>query len=1169
MVTDTSDDSRPNRLGGRSIKCPSCRAENSADAIFCDECGTRLEWNCAGCGQANRLGARFCKKCGQALIQAPVPGPVATPRFASPDTYTPAHIAQKILTSKSALEGERKQVTVLFADLKGSLELLADRDPEEARQLLDPVLERMMEAVHRYEGTVNQVMGDGIMALFGAPLAQEDHAVRACYAALVMQESVRRYAAEVQRTQGIPLHIRVGLNSGEVVVRSVSSDLHIDYSAVGQTTHLAARMEQTAMPGSILMAEATLRLAEGYIQVKSIGPVAVKGLSDPLEIYEVVGASPLRRRLDVGALRGLSRFVGRKSELEILGQALGKAREGHGQVVTVVGEAGVGKSRLFREFTHSPRLNGWLILESATASYGKTNSYLPIIDLLKEYFRIEDRDEARLIREKVTGKLLSLDRALEPWLRAFLWLLDVPVEDTQWERLDPPHRRQLALDGVKRLLFRESQEQPLLIVCEDLHWIDAETQALLDSLVDSLPMAPLLLLFNYRPEYQHGWSGKTYYHQVRIDPLPPESADELLEALLGSDASVQPLRRLLIERTEGNPFFLEESVRTLVETKVLAGERGTYRLVKTPDNFEIPATAQAILAARIDRLLPEDKRLLQAASVIGKDVPLTLLQPIAEASEDVLRGRLNSLLAAEFLYEARLFPELEYTFKHALSQEVAYQSLPQERRRQYHGHIAKALEVLFADRLHEKLEVLAYHYQQSGNAEKALGYLTAAAKRAVSRFSADEAILYFDNIMQCLDSLPSTVERERQRIDLRLEQVDMVWLLGRYEEGWRILEEILKLAERIGDRERLARIHFRFGWFLYDRMDLDGAFAHQQQCFALSEQLGTLDEMRRVYWGLGNSCRMVSPDVIVRRMKAVEYHRQGLLRAEAAFSTDLFADLFDLHNAHFLWLLYMFQLGDWNEAMGYLLRADKIAKMLPKGSDVVHGALIKGSIGFSHLLKRKTETHLEMLRESLREAEQAASLIYTVISRYLLGQGYYLVGDLPQALSQFKAALTIIKEKDLLFHPAVLLWTAETETRLGRPEAATPLLDRYESLIKKRGSLEGLAWFPSFGVLHRVKALIAQQQAQPAEAAEHFEQSIRLLSAHGYMPDLARTYSALGQFELERSRPAEAAAAFEKAAAGFREMGFTFELNQTLSLLKDDTHLEEPESRPEIQIHRR
>jgi predicted ATPase len=346
--------------------------------------------------------------------------------------------------------------------------------------------------------------------------------------------------------------------------------------------------------------------------------------------------------------------------VEQLRQALDRARTGHGQVAAVMGEPGVGKSRLFWEFTQSHRTEGWLIVESSSVSYGKATAFLPVIDLLRTYFQVEPRDEARKIREKITGKLLSLDRALEPSLPAFLWLLDVPAEDAQWETLEPPQRRQRTLDGVKRLLLRESQVQPVLVLFEDLHWIDAETQALLDSLVDSLPAARLLLLVNYRPEYQHGWSGKTYYRQLRIDALPPESADELLEGLLGNDPGLPPLKRLLIERTGGNPFFLEESVRTLIETKALVGERGAYRLTKTSQTFQIPATAQAILASRIDRLSLEDKRLLQAAAVIGKDVPFSLLQAIAEGPEEALQTGLTHLLTGEFLYEARLFPDLEY-----------------------------------------------------------------------------------------------------------------------------------------------------------------------------------------------------------------------------------------------------------------------------------------------------------------------------------------------------------------------------------------------------------------------------------------------------------------------------------------------------------------------------
>ena len=573
-----------------------------------------------------------------------------------PLAYTPPYLAEKILTSRSALEGERKQVTVLFADLKGSMELLADRDPEEARQLLDPVLERMMAAVHRYEGTVNQVMGDGIMALFGAPLAHEDHAVRACYAALAMQAAVKQYAAAVQRSHGVPVQIRVGLNAGEVVVRTIGSDLQMDYTAVGQTTHLAARMEQMAMPGSILLTQAVLSLAEGYVQVTSLGPVPVKGLAAPLEVFELVGASGIRRRLQATAARGLTRFVGRDTEFAVLVQALERAGAGHGQVVAVVGEAGVGKSRLVYEFIHAHHTQDWRVLESASVSYGKATPYFPVMDLLKRYCHVDDSDDPRTMRAKVTGQVLTLDATLQDTLPALLSLLEALPDDSPFRQLDPPQRRQRTLAALTRVLLRESQGQPLLLVFEDLHWIDTETQALLDRLVDSLPTAHLLLLVNYRPEYQHGWSNKTFYTQLRLDPLPPASAEAFLQALLGEDPGLVPLQQLLIARTAGNPFFLEESIRTLLETGALVGAPGAYRLTQAVPTIQVPATVQVVLAARIDRLPPEEKRLLQTAAVIGTEVPFPLLQTITELSEDALHRGLTHLQAAEFLYETRPLP---------------------------------------------------------------------------------------------------------------------------------------------------------------------------------------------------------------------------------------------------------------------------------------------------------------------------------------------------------------------------------------------------------------------------------------------------------------------------------------------------------------------------------
>jgi hypothetical protein len=417
-------------------------------------------------------------------------------------------------------------------------------------------------------------MGDGIMALFGAPVAHEDHAVRACYAALRMQESVKRDAEEVRRREGVLPQIRVGLNSGEVVVRSIGSDLHMDYTAVGQTTHLAARMEQMAAAGSILMSAGTFRLTEGFVEVRPLGPINVKGLSEPVEAFEVAGGGFVRSRLQAAAPRGLTRFVGRDAEVDQLRRAQQLAGQGHGQAAAIVGEAGMGKSRLVYEFTHSHRLQGWLVLEASSVSYGRATSYLPVIDLLKGYFKIQGRDNLRDIREKVTGKLLALDETLRPTLPALLALLDIPVDDSTWQALDPERRRQRTREAVKQLLLREAREQPVLMIVEDLHWIDGETQALLDSLIDSLGSARLLLLVNFRPKYEHARGGKTYYQQVRVDPLPPESADELLDALLGPDAGLGALKRLLIERTEGNPLFLEESVRTLVETHALVGERG-------------------------------------------------------------------------------------------------------------------------------------------------------------------------------------------------------------------------------------------------------------------------------------------------------------------------------------------------------------------------------------------------------------------------------------------------------------------------------------------------------------------------------------------------------------------------------------------------------------------
>src|SRR5262250_2170898 len=783
------------------MPCPQCGQDNPVAARFCNGCGARLAGGCPACGQSNPAGSRFCNGCGTRLLADD-----GTPSTRAAGVHTPKHLAERILTSKAALEGERKQVTVLFADLRGSMELLADRDPEEARQLLDPVLERMMEAVHHYEGTVNQVLGDGIMALFGAPLAHEDHAVRACYAALRMQETVKRYAGEAFRTHGITVRIRVGLNSGDVVVRSIRSDLRMDYTAVGQTTHLAARMEQLAPPGAIWITAETRRLVESFIQIQPVGAMPVRGLETPVEVSEVIAAGQVRTRFQAAVLRGLSQFVGRNAEMEQLRSALEEVRQGHGQVVAVVGDPGIGKSRLFHELTHSDSVRGYRVLQTSCLSYGQATSYRPVVDLLRAYFRIDDRDDVRSIRAKITGHVLTLDESLRDILPPLFWLFDVLPEADGFGSLEPPQRRQVTLAALERLLCRESRVQPLVLVLEDLHWVDHETQALLDSLVEAVATVPVLALVNYRPEYDPGWRGKPGVCELRIAPLVPESAEALLEGLVGRDSGLVPLKRLLIERTEGNPFFLEESVNALAETGALAGERGAYRFTTDVRDVHVPTTVQALLAARIDRLPPEEKRLLQAASVIGRDIPVALLGEISGTADEELRGRLGRLEVAGLLSEARLFPEHEYTFKHALTHEVAHANLLQERRRGLHRSILEALERRQADQITSNVELLARHAVGAEAWDRAVKYLREAGRKTIARSSYVAAAELLNDALQALERLPETSDTLEQAIDARLELRIALAALGRYQDVLRVMREAEGLAVRLGDRARLGRI---------------------------------------------------------------------------------------------------------------------------------------------------------------------------------------------------------------------------------------------------------------------------------------------------------------------------------------------------------------------------
>jgi predicted ATPase len=939
----------------------------------------------------------------------------------------------------------------------------------------------------------------------------------------------------VHRSRGIPLQIRVGLNSGEVLVRSIGSDLHMDYTAVGQTTHVAARMEQMALPGTILIPPETLRLAEGYVVVKPLGPRPVKGLEAPIEVYEVVGAETVRSRLYAAAVRGLTRFVGRDGELEQLRQALELARGGHGQLVAVVGEPGVGKSRLYWEFTHSHRTEGWLMVESGSVSYGKATAYLPVIELLKTYFQIEARDEARKIREKVTGKVLSLDRALEPSLPAYLTLLDVPSEDPQWERLDPPQRRQRTLDGVKRLLLKESQLQPILVMFEDLHWIDAETQALLDSLVESLPTARLLLLVNYRPEYQHGWGGKTYYRQLRIDPLPPASAEELLQALLGNDASLPPVKRLLIEQTEGNPFFLEESVRTLIETHAFTGERGAYRLLKPVESLEIPATAKAILAARIDRLAPEDKRLLQAASVIGKDVPFTLLQAVADESEDRLRQGLGQLQAGEFLYEARLFPDLEYTFKHALTHDVSYQSLLHDRRRDLHRRIMQAIEQLAPERLAENVERLAHHAFHGEVWDKALTYLRQAGAKAFARSANREAVAYFEQALAALAHLPEARATIEQAIDLRFELRASLFALMDLEKAFRYIREAEQLARAIDDQHRLVRVSVLTSHHLLLSGNAVEAQSLARSAYAIAESIGDLP--LRVAANLYCGATGIAVGELGQAREHLEKTLQllpGELRRERCGLHSFPAAL----AGHYLpWALA--ELGDFDAAITCGRDAVEIAESVDHAYSV---AVAHWGLAYAYVQRGELDSAVRLLENTLVLCRDWTIPILLQISTGLYGIAISRSGKTAEGISTLREAERSVKEGlgTGNYNTLHVLWLGEACSRGGQYKEAMEAAGRALELSRQFNHRVFEGW--ALRLLGEIE--LQSEPPQLATAEEHLRQALALGQKLGMRPLVARCHADLATLHRRCDRGAEADQHLQTATEMYREMGMKYWLEQ-------------------------
>ena len=1048
--------------------------------------------------------------------------------------HTPRHLVEKILSSRAALEGERKQVTVLFADVKGSTEVIQSLDPEDAQQLLDGVVKAMMEAVHRYEGTVNHILGDGIMALFGAPIAHEDHAVRACYAALAMQEAVARYGEETRDRYGFAVSVRVGLNSGEVIVRAIANDLRMDYSAMGQTVHLAARMEQNARVGTILLTPETARLADGYIQVHSVGPITVKGVDEPIEVFELLGTGTIRTRLQASAARGLTRFVGREAELRAIEEAFSHAAAGDGRAVALCGEAGTGKSRLIWEVMHSYRTHEWLVVESSAVAYGMATPYLPVIDLLKNYFRISSTDDREAIREKVVGKLLTLDEALDTSAIPILALLDVPTDDPVWKSLEPPQRRKRTQQAVVQLLLREARNHPLLVVIENLHWVDGETRALLEALLERLSGARVVLLVSYRPEYQDDWRGRPYHTMVELSVLPANSAQELLRSLLGDDPSVQPLTQRLIEQTLGNPFFLEECVRSLDEAGTLVGERGAYTLVETVSRIRVPSTVQAVLATRIDRLSPEEKRLLQSAAVIGKDIPYALLAAIAELPEDQLHRQLGRLQVAEFIYETRSFPELEYTFRHALTQDVAYEGLLQQRRRALHTQIVAAIEGLYPERLTEHLDRLAQHAFVGEVWSKAVSYSRQAAAKSVTKAAYRAAVSGLERALGALDHLPDAPKRTDEAIDLHLELRSCLLPLGDMQSIYEHLREAERGAEALGDSFRLARIYSYLCQYFSVIRDPDQAVSFGERAHALAEQVGDLAVRVPASFLLGEALYSLGQfhrgaDVLRQILSSLQgdrqYERYGMTGLPASMSQYILAQC-------------LAELGDFAEASSAANEAIRIAEVASQPFSLASALSING---FVSLLKGDLLQAIQTLERSVELCRTWNFSIHLTNASARLGYAHVLSGAVDAGLSMLEQTAKQAESLGRLYEQASIIgWLGLANLRAGhRDEALDLALRAYEVADQSRQQGKRAH---TLRILADVHAAFGPSHFEQAE--DYYRRALLQARESGMRPLQAHCHLGLGVVHSRTERPEQAETELSRAIDLFRSMDMTFWLPQ-------------------------
>ncbi|HMA85864.1 MAG TPA: adenylate/guanylate cyclase domain-containing protein [Desulfosalsimonadaceae bacterium] len=1089
---------------------------------FCVECGNKLEVICPNCGFGNAPSFKFCGQCGQNLQAAPEPTD-----YSEPQSYTPKFLADKILNNRSAIEGERKLVTVLFADVADYTALSEKLDPEEVHQIMDGCFKILMDEIHKYEGTINQFTGDGVMALFGAPVAHEDHAQRACHAALSIQKALGAYGEKVKKDCGINFRMRIGINSGPVIVGAIGDDLRMDYTAIGDTTNLAARMESTAEPGAILVSGNTHKIACEFFEFKPLGQIELKGKAQPQDTFILVKKGDIDSRIRASVARGLTKFVGRKKSMASLLAAYEQVKSGSGQVVGIVGEAGVGKSRLVLELKNRLPIDGQIWLEGRCIQYGGNMAYLPILDLLKSYFDIKEEDREYIIQKKIAQKILQIEERLKKKLAPLQELLSVKIDDSAYLQLEPSVKKLRKFEAITEILIRESEIKPLVIVIEDLHWMDKISGELLQHLIDSLHSTRIMLILLYRPEYIHQWGSKSYYTKIGLDQLGSVSSGELVQAILEDGKPVPELKDLVLSKAGGNPLFVEEITHSLMENGFIRKRNKDYVLTRKASEIQVPDTIQGIISARIDRVEESLKRIMQVASVIGREFAFRILQSITGMKED-LKSCLLNLQGLEFIYEKRLFPELEYIFKHALTQEVAYNSLLVKRRKEIHEKIGNVIEELYAERLEEYYEVLAYHYERSQNNEKSIVYLSLANQKATNANAMEEAKGYFDKAMDILDELEDSITNRERRISLLINQFVVFEQLFKFPQYYNLLTHYESQVAEISNTGLAGGFYSRKGGCEMQLGAFDKSIESASKAVKLSEKSEHIETLVFAYLDLqwsylfkGDFEKALALKEELLGIMTEDFHHFACVR-------------FYIGNA-----VVFAMCGRWKESLNEGLHALRVSQ---KYSDNGHIALAAWAIAGASVLRGDIEKAAEFGEMALKIAPNPA---YEAWAQCILAYTWCRAGALDKGIAVLESYVQIFRSVGSKFSEVTYAtWLAEAYLIKGAFDKAEQAAREALEINQRCGVKLNIGW--NHLLLGEVLLETNVSQALP-----HFEKSEIIFKNIKAENLLALTYAAFGRFFKLQGDATQARNYLKKALEIFERLGTLLEPEKVKKELAD------------------